>query len=697
MPARGATKGLPSFYNARVDHPSPRAVAVVLLAAMAWLLAPSKPFGGDDCAFGEATYQEAGESLIHAFEPGPRPSAYHLPLAAGLSACLRGHSSEGARAAWRRAAGAVVPVSASLVGTLAGGPAAGLAAGALSAWAQPEPPCHPQAALAFFVALAAGALVLWSRRPSAARAASVAAAVGASLALRSTLAFLPPLAALWSWARGARRGALVLALAPWAFPAVWAACNNALHGRAAPFEMGQASSNLVVGALGFVGTVEGDVGELAPEAPDVLDTGATARWATREALAHPRRTLDAVVGRLVFAFRTSPLLWTAALMGLWAARRRPEARALALVVGGFTAAHAAMAVQENYFLPLAPLLAAVATAPLWARRARLGLALDGPAGVLAVGVLAVGIGIGVGGAAWAAGLGLRNVWLARDRAPGGAAALATARAENPDDPVVGFLVGRRDLVEHSTPLVPAFLFNQAARAGIDRARPLAGWSRLMVGEEFWSTLPTSVTIPMDFTDTRGLTCAERALSGMFQAEAAALSRRPEAATLARAAVDVRRSCSGARSDAAPALSSEAAGLRALLAELAAVRPRYRLLLAPRLLSPSDAPAWRALAIGLQDLGDSDGALEAYGHVGSGAADVLADKAVALALSGRTAEAKALLEEGLRADPGLASAALTLGALLEGEGKPEAARAVYERALAAGGGRLRPELERRLRL
>ncbi|TBR21126.1 hypothetical protein EPO15_11000, partial [bacterium] len=367
--------------------PSPRAAAVVVLAAAAWALAPARPWGSADCAYGEATYEEAGESLRHAFEPGPRPAAYHLPLASLLTADLRGHAGEGACRAWLGAARSVVPAGAALTAALAGGPAAGLAAGAAAAWVQPDPPCHPQAALTFFAALTAGAFVLWSRRPSVARAAALAACVGSSLALRSTLAFLPPLAALWAWRRRARSSALVLALAPWAFPAVWAACNLSLHGRAAPFEMGQASSNLAAGALGLVGTVEGDLDALAPGLPDGTDTAAAVRWAAREAASHPRRTLDAFVARLVFAVRTAPLLWAAALVGLLAARRRPEARALALLTAGFVGVHALMAVQANYFLPLTVPLAALATAPLWALRARAPRWADRPARGAAAAVL----------------------------------------------------------------------------------------------------------------------------------------------------------------------------------------------------------------------------------------------------------------------------------------------------------------------
>ncbi|TBR23992.1 hypothetical protein EPO15_04855, partial [bacterium] len=230
-------------------------------------------------------------------------------------------------------------------------------------------------------------------------------------------------------------------------------------------------------------------------------------------------------------------------------------------------------------------------------------------------------------------------------------------------------------------------FELAESRGLRRAAPLAAWARLLGGA------------PASFDDLRGLSCSERALSWMFGAEAAARARRPEAADLAWAALDARRLCATARSGGAAALFSDAAALRGLLGDLAGVRPGSERLLAPRLLggtlAPGDGTAWRALAIGLQDLGDADGALSAFGRVGSPGADVLADKAVALALVGRTGEAKAMLAGALQADPGLAAAALTLGALLEGEGRADEARAVYEKALAAGGGRLSAELKRRL--
>ncbi|MBI3300334.1 MAG: hypothetical protein HYZ75_19375 [Elusimicrobia bacterium] len=669
-----------------------RAVAVLVLAAAALLLAPRRSFVTADCAFGEATYQEAGEGLLHGAAGGTPPS-YHMPAASLAAACLRGHASSDVRRTWLGLAQAGPLVLAAAVAGASGGAAAAAAAAALLAWTSPEPACHPQAAMALLVLVLAGALAAWSRRTDSARSWAVAAALGASFAFRSTWAFLPPLLALWALRRGARKSALIVGLAPYLAIAPWAAATLASEGRPSLFEAGQAGDNIIAGALGLVGTFEGDSSALADGLPDPMDFGETMSWAARETLSNPFRTLDAMFRRAVFVVALAPLPWACALVGCLAAWRRPQVRAWALLALYLVAVHVPMSVQANYFTPLWPVLALLAAAPLAHRRFGFTVPLERGLRRLGSGlVLMAGAAALVAGSA-AMVLAARYGAQALSRAPDSEAALEAALAAAPDDAVLRLWRGRRLLRAGSLAEARAD-FQAAVAGGVDRAEPLAAWSGLLSGG----------TLDMKTAD--GLPCATRALSVFFGAEALALQGRQGAAQAAALeAVEARRACAFVRVGAGAAqarLKATAQAVRALLADLAPLVPRGRVLAAPRLLTaafsafPPDRESWLALAIGLQDLADSEGAVAAHdGMAEAGAAASPADRGVALVLAGRRDEGRAALTAALAADPACAPAALSLGAVLEGDGKPAEARAVYERALAAGGGRLRGELKRRL--
>lgn len=668
-------------------------MAVLALAALALGLAPRRPWGSADCAYGEATYEEAGEGLLHAVELGSQPLAYHMPLSSVATACLRGHSGPAGRRAWLTAVRAGPALLAGAAGVLAGSAAAGAAAAAVLAWGGADPPCHPQGLLCLFVLAVAGVLLCWARRPTLGRSWALAAAVGAALVLRSTLAFFPPLLAVWALHRGARRAALVVGLAPYLALVPWTAANLALHGRVVPLEMGQAGSNVVAGALGLVGTVEGDLDALAPDAPDAREGGAVLVWAGRKTLSHPRRTLDAVVARILFAVRLAPALWAAALIGFFSARRRPEARALGLLAGYLLGVHVLMAVQANYFIPFEAVLTLLATAPLWGRRYGLGRGAEFVLRLLSGTVVGVFIAAGAAAAAAASGLALRHAWLARSRPPDSAAALEAALAASPSDGVLRLARGRRRL--SAGELGGAELdFGAAASAGVARARPLAAWAGALEGR----------ATALAGLNGEGLSCSERALLKLFRAEFSGA----EAGRAAAEALRLRAGCAFARGPDRGAdrlLRGDAPALKLLLGDLAAARPRGRLLTAPPLLAGAlqepvaDPGAWHALALGLQDLEDYGGSLSAYDRLLAAAPPtpgLLSDRGVALALAGRTGEAKAALGAALAADPGFAPAALTLGAMLEGEGNRGGAKTVYESALgSAKGGGLRGVLLKRL--
>ncbi|MBI5597661.1 MAG: hypothetical protein HY928_16355 [Elusimicrobia bacterium] len=666
-----------------------RAGAVLVLAAAAWVLAPARPWPSADCLFGEATYHAAGTALLHGAS-GPVSAAYHMPGASLATACLKGRASSGQRRAWQAFARSGPAVLAAAAGTAAGSLASGVAAGAALLWAAPEPACHPQALLSVLVVLLALVLPAWARRPDKNRSLLAAAALGTALCLRSTLAFLPPLLAVWAWRRRERAGAFVVGLLPYAAVLPWVAAHLSAGGGLHFFEAGQAGNNIIAGALGMVGTFEGDVSALGSGLPNPLNFLETASWAVGHILSHPGRFLDAVVLRLSFVVGLEPVLWAAAAWGFCLTRRRPRTRVWALLAVYLAIVHAAMAVQENYFVPLWPVLALLAASPLGRGSYRLGALAESAARALAWAVCAVALAGGVFAGAAAMTTALRYGVRARGLPPESREALERAVSEAPDDALLREWRGRRRLVGGDLAGARED-FAAAAAGGLGEARMLESWTRRLSGE----------AVP--FEEFPGLACAQRALAGLMRSEVLARDGSLDAARAeARSALEARASCAFARGPVGSAgalLASQEQGIRSLLAELKPLVPRGLVLSAPRYLesalpAPASAPAaWRALALGLQDLGDLEGSLALSGRLdGAGA---LADRGVALALAGRGEEAEAQLARALELDPAQTGAALTLGALLESQGKAGEAKAVYDKALAASRGPLRAELQRRL--
>ena len=666
-----------------------RAWAALALAAAAWLLAPWRPWPSAECLFGEGTYREAGTALRSGALGGVGPG-YHMPAASLATACLMGDASPGLRRAWQAIARGGPALLAAAAGTAAGGPAAGVAAGAALLWASPEPACHPQAALSMLVCLLAFVLPAWAARPDRRRSLLVAAALGASLCLRSTLAFLPPLLAVWALRRRARGSALLVGLLPYAALLPWAAAHLAAGGGFQLLEAGQAGNNVIAGALGMVGTFEGDVSALGPALPDPASSLETLRWAALQVLLHPGRFLDAVALRLSFAVGLEPALWAAAAWGFFLTRRRPAAQAWALLAAYLAVVHSLMAVQANYFVPLWPVLALLAAGPLGLRPYRLEPLAEASARAAGRALCAVALAGAVlaGGAAMAAAM--RYGVRARGLPPASAAALERAVAEAPGDALLRDWRGRRRLSGGDLEGARED-FAAAADAGLAEARLLERWARLLSGER------------VPFGEVPGLTCAQRASAGLMRAQALASEGSvSQARDEVRRALEGRAACAFARGSDGPAgalLSSQAQAVRSVLAEFRPLVPRGLRLAAPRLLEAAlpgpdaDPASWRALALGLQDLGDLEGSLELSSRVGG--AGAMAERGVALALAGRAEEARAALERALALDPAQTGAALSLGAVLESQGKGAEARAVYEKALAASRGPLRAELERRL--
>lgn len=332
-------------------------------AAAALLLLASAPPPPDPRSENASPYVRLGRMLLDRLPPAPGFNpAYRMPLTTVPAASLESPAAARAAQALLAAAfGLLLAALAALAGsTWLALPAAVL--WVLGADGRQVLADHPQGVFTLCVlAVAACAAARAALPPSRASALALAAALGASLLCRSPLALLPVLLFLVERRESRRRaGAWLVLLGPFAFLLPWIAANAVMLGRFLPFEDGAASDNLIGGALGLVGSHEGDAQALLPPAVDFEDNAALWRWALGEAASHPLRTLLGAVRRVSYAAQLAPLPFLLGAAGAYAWRRDPARRAVALVAGYFLAAHCALSVQENYFFPLWPLASLLA-------------------------------------------------------------------------------------------------------------------------------------------------------------------------------------------------------------------------------------------------------------------------------------------------------------------------------------------------
>lgn len=360
--------------------------AAVVFVWVRWGGAPWPVFA-DSAARDPAGYAVQGELLVHRFQSEAGLS--YLPLY-GVVLSLAEHHP--AAKAW--AEPAYVGAAAALL--LAGGVFLGSWPCALLSvvWlirSRHDPgfffasvqPLHGLLVLLFATLLLARA-----RTRSTAATFLLGAAGGAALLCRSPLAFFPPVLALFEALveppprRGwTRRAAGWLAL-PYLFLIPWIAMNWSVRHRFVPLEYGEADCNLVTGALGIVGSVEGDWRSLAN--PPITGPGQASGWALREVARHPWRYVRGVGRRISWIVRRDPLLIALALFGFWRGRRSPEGRALAVLTFFFLGLHCLLSIQADYLVPAWPLLwlaaarglspSPAAGSPAWARRMALAAA-----------------------------------------------------------------------------------------------------------------------------------------------------------------------------------------------------------------------------------------------------------------------------------------------------------------------------------
>ena len=355
-------------------------------ALLAWIAAPTALLSSDCRDLDVGIHADPGEALLHRVQPAfSMDASGHMPLLSLWATQVCRHSSPAgfkALAAVSLAApGALILV----LGCLVGSPLSSLAALAMTIAVTWDRSLPLQWLYSGFVLLAACALVWRARAPSLGRSLVAALALGAGLLFRSPLFLFPPVLVLYE-SLITRRGALkaywkhavLLLLVPYLFLLPWIGMNWASHRRFVPLEDGEADCNVVTSALGLVRVARGDCRGLIKD-PAQRASGGMIGWAVGEVLREPFRYAEACVARLAWVLRRQPLLFIAALPAFWLLRRRAETAALALLAGYFLFIHCLLAVHEQYFIPLWPLLAVtVASAPaaLAGRQPRPDLAAD---------------------------------------------------------------------------------------------------------------------------------------------------------------------------------------------------------------------------------------------------------------------------------------------------------------------------------
>ncbi|MDD5304402.1 MAG: hypothetical protein PHS14_14995 [Elusimicrobia bacterium] len=339
------------------------ATAVLLLCAAGQLMSRvpkiAEASRGEYCRADSDYHVERGEALLHGvplYGFARAMPSYSVP-----NAFLCDHLSNSSSTALRFAvllacAFLVFALGALLYSALCGAGAAFLYSLAPPASESGERWLYTLAAL-----IAAYFLVRRAKSPSPAKSAWLAAGLGATLLMLSSLCLFPFLLALYERARDRRarwRDAAALCLLPFLFLVPWIVMNWRLTGRFVVFEDGRVDDNILTGALGFVRTM--GIGDSRKMVGLSLSQNVFA-WAALQILRHPLNFLSAVGQRAAYAASLHPLLVLGAAASIWTMRRREDCRQLALLAGYLISIHCLMPVQENYFVPAWPILAVLAS------------------------------------------------------------------------------------------------------------------------------------------------------------------------------------------------------------------------------------------------------------------------------------------------------------------------------------------------
>ena len=342
--------------------------AACLALALVWNVAAARRFAryDSDKPTGFSDYAGPGEILAHGIISQAGSVSYKMPLATIVSAPIR-HYYDTRYGVLLAVNGVLMVLMVFALGLLLhpyGGFLAGLAV-VVASYLNFD--LNPDSGYTFPILLSAGFLVWRARAPSAGRSAWLAAAVGVSLMWRSPLAFFTPALALYEWSvehrfsfKAYRKQFLILCIAPYLFLLPWIAMNWTIYRQLVIFERGAAGANIVTGALGLVGNVEGDLRTLVDKPIHRTNTGEVISWAVHQVIRHPRRYARAYVLRIAYVLSSNPLVALFAVAGFWVFRRRREYRELFFMAAYFLGIHCFMTVEERYFWPLWPLLALLA-------------------------------------------------------------------------------------------------------------------------------------------------------------------------------------------------------------------------------------------------------------------------------------------------------------------------------------------------
>ncbi|MFA6316379.1 MAG: tetratricopeptide repeat protein [Elusimicrobiota bacterium] len=451
-------------------------------------------------------YAERGSAFIHGIPDAP-DLAMNLPMAT-VWASLVVHRWDASQWSYKiLVLTGMLILLASICVALSPSPWPPAAAAALLALClSPDFIIYPQLEYACLVLLAAGLLVWRSRAPSPGRTLAFSLAVGAGLLFRSPLAFFPPLLAVGEWAWGRLRPesrlksfwkhGLILCVVPYLFLLPWVWMNWVMRHQIVVLEGGQASTNIVAGALGLTQTVEGDWTMLVDPAVDASDPGAVLSWAVKEVRRHPLRYVESFVRRVHLGLSQFPVLWFLAFLALWWFRRDAACRVLGLLAAYFVLIHCAMAVDLRYLTPVWPLLACLAgclaepparTGPLLGPGASARTRVASWVAGLGAAILLSGLALLLVGAVYTSA---KAVDLAAASARGGDA-WSRALAKAPDDPWLLVGHGRRHLASGDPEAAVADLEKAlASRPTMDCALLLA-WAKSLKNREafpLWWTL-----------------------------------------------------------------------------------------------------------------------------------------------------------------------------------------------------------------
>lgn len=350
------------------------AAGLCALLAAGWLTRRNAPEEPVSSYFGLGWAWHSTGVLSYPGSPGV-PTAYRAPL---YPAYLSVFAGSGDPRAARAAAGVLYFAGGALVYAVAAAcasPWAGLAGAAIYALHPDVSVYASSLGIEFFYSLLlvvlAALLAVPYRQAGASRVFAACLLTGITLSARSVLVAFPPLlGALFS--RGSPRRAALLALLCYLPLAPWT-LRNLAHFRAfVPLERGAMVCNIYSAS-------EGELGGMLPEeawrrvsgagyaamTPEENDA-ALLRASARNVVERPRRLMAGVWKRLAAAAGFHP--WLAAFAALNLLARAPAFNVLAgpvLLCLYYFLINAVFSVEPRYFMPLVPLLAALAGCGLW--------------------------------------------------------------------------------------------------------------------------------------------------------------------------------------------------------------------------------------------------------------------------------------------------------------------------------------------